>query len=127
MPLHETALQLVASGKGILAADESPETAAKRLAAVGVESTEETRRAYRELFLGTPGIERFLSGVILHPESSAFIEPLRARGILPGVKVDEGTAPCPDSPKETITKGLRGLEGRLAPYKALGAQITKWP
>ncbi|VAW33085.1 Fructose-bisphosphate aldolase class I [hydrothermal vent metagenome] len=132
--LHEIALNLVAHKKGLLAADESIKTAGKRLVACGVESTAETRRQYRELFLDTPSIEKYLSGVILFEETLKqssdsgvpFPELLEQKGILPGIKVDQGTELMTDSSNETVTKGLLDLEERLAPYRASGARFTKW-
>jgi fructose-bisphosphate aldolase class I len=132
--LVEIARSLFAAGKGILAADESVATADKRLALYSVVGTAETRRQFRDLFLAAPGIEQYLSGVILFSETltqnadsgASFPEMLRARGIAPGIKVDEGTEPFPESPKELITKGLIGLSERLAPYRASGAVFTKW-
>lgn len=132
--LVEIARGLVAAGRGLLAADESAATANKRLALYGIEGTEEMRRQDRNLFLNVPGIEQYLSGVILFTETltqkaddgTPFTELLLAKGIMPGVKVDEGTEPLPESPRELITKGLLGLEDRLAPYRACGATFTKW-
>ena len=125
---------LVASGKGLLAADESAPTATKRLASYGIATGEEMRREYRDLFLGTPGIEQYLSGVILYEETleqqgdDALLFPasLAARGIAPGIKVDLGTEPFPSSPNELITNGLIGLPERLAAYRKQGAVFTKW-
>jgi fructose-bisphosphate aldolase, class I len=132
--LHETALALVAPGKGILAADESTGTIAKRLAAVGVESTEETHRAYRDLLFTTPGGEEFISGVILFDETirqrsldgTPFPELLAARGIIPGIKVDRGAKPLALAESETVTEGLDGLRDRFAEYVGLGARFSKW-
>jgi fructose-bisphosphate aldolase class I len=129
-----TARALVAPGKGILAADESFPTIEKRLGAVDVLSTEEHRRTYRELLFTTPGIGEFLSGVILFDETirqratdgRLFPEVLAAQGIVPGIKVDAGTKPMPDSPDEKVTEGLDGLAGRLAEYRKLGARFAKW-
>lgn len=120
-------------GKGILAMDESDKTLAPRLAAVGVESTLETHRAFRELLLTTPGIERYLSGVILYDETirdamsdgTPFVEYLYARDIYAGIKVDEGLVHDPQFGGE-VTKGLEGLRGRLKEYVSLGARFTKW-
>jgi fructose-bisphosphate aldolase class I len=132
--LRETALALVAPGKGILAADESGGTIGRRLAAVGVESTEDTRRAYRELLLATPGIEQYLSGVILFDETirqqtsdgTPFPELLAAKGIVPGIKVDRGAHPLALASGEQVTEGLDGLRERLEEYRGLGARFAKW-
>jgi fructose-bisphosphate aldolase class I len=132
--LHEIATALVAEGKGILAADESSGTIKKRFDSIGAESTEENRRAYRDLLLLTEGVEEFISGVILYDEtirqSSAdgtpFPKLLESKGIIPGIKVDMGAKPLAGSPDETITEGLDGLRERLAEYRELGAKFTKW-
>jgi fructose-bisphosphate aldolase, class I len=132
--LHKTAKALVAEGKGILAADESDRTIKKRFDSIGVESTEDNRRAYRELLFTTEGAEEFISGVILFDEtirqSSAdgtpFPELLSSHGIIPGIKVDKGTKPLALASDETITEGLDGLRDRLAEYHKLGARFTKW-
>ncbi|HVM59099.1 MAG TPA: class I fructose-bisphosphate aldolase [Candidatus Paceibacterota bacterium] len=132
--LADIAKALFAAGKGLLAADESVHTATKRLAEYGIAAGEDARRKYRELFLGAPGAEEFLSGVILFTETLAqkggdgelFPDSLSERGIAPGVKVDEGTEPFPSSPDEFITNGLIGLPERLAEYKKQGALFTKW-
>ncbi len=132
--LHDLARSLVAAGKGILAADESSGTIKKRLESVGVESTEESRRAYRELLFTTPGIEEFLSGVILFDETirqttrdnTRFPDLLAQKGIIPGIKVDKGTTPLAGSPEEKITEGLDGLRERLQEYRELGARFCKW-
>lgn len=132
--LETTARALVPPGKGILAADESPRTIQKRLESVGVPSTEETRRAYREMLFTTPGIEEFLSGVILYDETirqaaqdgTPFVEVLSRKGIIPGIKVDLGTADLAGFPGEKITEGLDGLRERLVEYRGLGARFTKW-
>jgi fructose-bisphosphate aldolase class I len=132
--LHETAKALVAEGKGILAADESSGTIKKRLDSIGVESTEDNRRAYRDLLFTTEGAEEFISGVILYDEtirqSSAdgtpFPKLLQEKGIIPGIKVDMGAKPLVGSPDETVTEGLDGLRERLAEYRELGARFTKW-
>jgi fructose-bisphosphate aldolase class I len=132
--LAKTAKQLVAPGKGILAADESSPTIKKRFDSIGVDSTEENRRTYRDLLFSTDGAEDFISGVILYDEtirqSSAdgtpFAKVLADRGIIPGIKVDKGAKPLALSPEEKITEGLDGLRDRLAEYRELGARFTKW-
>jgi fructose-bisphosphate aldolase class I len=132
--LHETAKALVAEGKGILAADESDGTIKKRFDSIGVESTEDNRRAYRELLFTADGVEEYISGVILFDEtirqSSAdgtpFPKLLSSRGIIPGIKVDKGTKPLALASEETITEGLDGLRERLEEYYELGARFTKW-
>src|SRR6266516_3615574 len=132
--LHETAKALVAEGKGILAADESSGTIKKRFDSIGVESTEENRRAYRDLLFSTEGAEEFISGVILFDEtirqSSAdgtpFPKLLESKGIIPGIKVDTGAKPLALAEGETITEGLDGLRERLAEYHELGARFAKW-
>src|SRR5213595_4007951 len=132
--LQSTAKALVAEGKGILAADESEGTIKKRFDSIGVESTEENRRAYRELLFTTEGAEEFISGVILFDEtirqSSAdgtpFPQLLDSKGIIPGIKVDKGAKPLALAEGETITEGLDGLRQRLEEYRELGARFTKW-
>jgi fructose-bisphosphate aldolase, class I len=132
--LEQTARALVASGKGILAADESSGTIKKRFDSIGVESTEESRRGYRDLLFTTAGAEEFISGVILYDEtlrqSSAdgtpFAKLLDARGIVPGIKVDKGAKELANAPGETVTEGLDGLRERLEEYVTLGARFTKW-
>jgi fructose-bisphosphate aldolase class I len=132
--LHETARALVAEGKGILAADESSGTIKKRFDSISVESTEENRRAYRDLLFTTEGAEEFISGVILYDETirqsskdgTPFAKLLERKGIIPGIKVDAGAKPLAGSPEETITEGLDGLRERLEEYRGLGARFTKW-
>jgi fructose-bisphosphate aldolase, class I len=132
--LRAIAGAMVAPGKGILAADESNATMTKRLEAVGVASSPETRRRFRELLCTAPGIERQISGVILYDETlrqpasdgTPLPQLLAARGILPGIKVDTGAKPLAGSPGETVTEGLDGLRERLAEYYALGARFAKW-
>lgn len=131
--LKFTAQALVASGKGILAADESTTTITKRLASVGVEATEENRLAYRKMLFTTPGIEEYLSGVILYDETfrqsiegKTIPQYLLQKGIMPGIKVDQGTVDLPSSPGEKITTGLEGLRERLTEYRQLGAKFAKW-
>ncbi len=132
--LHETAQMLVAKGKGLLAADESVHTADKRLSEHGIETNAEMRRQYRNLFLTAPGVEEYLSGVILFEETlsqaadsgTAFPALLEEKGIIPGIKVDKGTEAMAESPDELITNGLIGLDERLVSYRAQGARFTKW-
>jgi fructose-bisphosphate aldolase, class I len=132
--MEATARQLVAPGKGILAADESTGTIEKRFATIGVESTPETRRAYRQLLFTTPDLERSISGVILFDETirqaddsgTPFVEILAQRDMVPGIKVDRGTKPLAGSPFEKVSEGLDGLRERLDEYRALGARFTKW-
>jgi fructose-bisphosphate aldolase, class I len=132
--LEPTARALVAPGKGILAADESDGTIKKRFDTIGVESTEENRRAYRDLLFTAPGMEEHISGVILFDEtihqSSAdgtpFPELLESKGVIPGIKVDKGAKPLAGSPEEKVTEGLDGLRDRLGEYRELGARFTKW-
>src|SRR5262249_21597524 len=119
--LETTARALVAEGKGILAADESDGTIKKRFDSIGVESTEENRRAYRELLFTTDGVEEFISGVILFDETirqpsadgTPFPSLLGSKGIIPGIKVDKGAKLLALAPGETITEGLDGLRERL--------------
>jgi len=132
--LEATAKALVAEGKGILAADESDGTIKKRFDSIDVESTEENRRAYRDLLFTTEGVEEYISGVILFDEtirqSSAdgtpFPKLLDSKGIIPGIKVDQGAKPLALAEGETITEGLDGLRRRLAEYRELGARFAKW-
>lgn len=132
--LETTALALVPAGRGILAADESTGTIKKRLQSVGVASTDETRRAYRDMLFSTPGVEHFISGVILYDETirqSAqngvpFAQYLADKGIIPGIKVDTGAKDMAGFPGEKVTEGLDGLRERLAEYRDLGARFAKW-
>lgn len=132
--LELTAEAMVAPGKGILAADESLGTIEKRFTKINLPSTEENRRAYRELLFTTPGVEEFISGVILFDETIrqkastgvALVEILKGKGIIPGIKVDQGTESPPGSPNEKLTRGLDGLAARLHEYASLGARFTKW-
>ena len=132
--LHETARALVADNKGILAADESSGTIEKRFDSIDLESTEENRRAYRDMLFSTPGLEDYVSGVILYDEtlrqSSAdgtpFAKLLADRGIIPGIKVDTGAKDLAGAPGEKVTEGLDGLRERLQEYKSLGARFAKW-
>jgi fructose-bisphosphate aldolase, class I len=132
--LEKTARELVAPGKGILAADESFGTIGKRFEAVGIESSEESRRQYREMLFTTEGIGEFLSGVILFDETlrqnasdgTPLPKVLKNQGVIPGIKVDKSTVNLPLSPNEKFTQGLDGLGDRLAEYRELGARFTKW-
>src|SRR3989440_8596245 len=132
--LEATARALVAEGKGILAADESTSTIKRRFDSIEVESTEENRRAYRELLFTTEGVEEFISGVILYDETirqsssdeTPFPKLLASKGIIPGIKVDQGAKPLALSEGETITEGLDSLRERLAEYYELGARFAKW-
>jgi len=131
--LAATIAALLAPGKGILAADESLPTIGKRFAALAIASTEENRRAYRELLFTTPGVGDAISGVILFDETirqqiagHPMPEVLAGRGIIPGIKVDLGAVALAGFPGEKITQGLDGLRERLAQYRELGAKFTKW-
>jgi fructose-bisphosphate aldolase class I len=132
--LISTAREMVAPGKGILAADESTGTIKKRLDSVGAENTEENRRAWRQLLFTTPGFGEFISGVILFDETirqsaddgRTFVQVLQDEGVIPGIKVDKSTNPLAGSPSEKSTDGLDGLRGRLEEYRELGARFTKW-
>ena len=132
--LARTAREIVADDRGILAADESSGTIKKRFDSIGVESTEESRRAYRELLFTTPGLGEWVSGVILYDETIRqstrdgvpFPMALTAAGMIPGIKVDKGAHALAGSPEEKVTEGLDGLRDRLAEYAGLGARFTKW-
>jgi fructose-bisphosphate aldolase class I len=132
--LETTAAAIVAGGKGILAADESEGTIKKRFDSIGVESTEESRRAYRELLFTTEGVEDYISGVILFDETirqsssdgTPFPKLLESKGVIPGIKVDMGAKPLALAEGETVTEGLDGLRARLHEYRELGARFTKW-
>jgi fructose-bisphosphate aldolase class I len=132
--LERVASAMVAKDKGLLAADESNSTIAKRLAKIGCESTEEHRRSYRELLFTTPGISQWISGVIMYDETIrqktrdgvAFPDYLAKLGIIPGIKVDTGAKPLAAFPGETITEGLDGLRERMMEYYKLGARFAKW-
>ncbi|PIS41598.1 MAG: fructose-bisphosphate aldolase class I, partial [Candidatus Kerfeldbacteria bacterium CG08_land_8_20_14_0_20_42_7] len=132
--LHAIAKKLVANHKGLLAADESTKSAGKRLASVGLESTEETRRQYRNLFLTTQGIEEGISGVILFEETmwqkaddgTLFVELLQQKGIVPGIKVDKGAKELAGFPEEKITEGLDKLRERFQDFYDQGARFAKW-
>jgi len=132
--LEAVARSLVVPGKGILAADESAPTIEKRFQAIQLASTEENRRAYRDLLFTTPGVSGFISGVILYDETTRqkssdgtpFPKVLERQGIVPGIKVDEGAKALAGFPGEKITEGLDGLRGRLAAYREQGARFAKW-
>lgn len=132
--LIQTAKELMAVGKGLIAADESAVTCEKRFTAVNVPCTEETRRAYREVLLGAPGIEQYVSGVILFDETirqksadgTLFPELLAKKGIIPGIKVDGGVKELALHQGEKITEGLDGLRERLLEYAKQGARFAKW-
>lgn len=131
--LKSTACAMVASGKGILAADESSKTIQKRFDKIGLGSNPDTNLAYRKILFTTPGIENYLSGVILFDETIrqsidgiSVPEYLLGKGILPGIKVDKGTVGLPNFPEEKITEGLDGLRDRLKEYVQMGAKFAKW-
>src|SRR5262245_10085568 len=132
--LESVARAIVAPKKGILAADESTSTIAKRFEAIKVESTEENRRRYRELLFTTPKASEYISGVILYDETIRqktregvpFPDYLTRNGIIPGIKVDTGAKPLAGFPDEKITEGLDGLRERLAEYYKMGARFAKW-
>ena len=132
--LEKVARALVAPGKGILAADESTGSIQKRLESVGVSSTEENRRAYRDLLFTTKGVGEFISGVIMYDETlrqatkdgTSFVKVLEEQGIIPGIKVDTGAKQLAKSPDETVTEGLDGLRDRYVEYRELGAKFAKW-
>ena len=132
--LDSIARALVAESKGILAADESFPTIEKRFKSIDIDSTEENRRAYRDMLFGTEGLEDYISGVILFDETirqsdsdgTPFSKALAERGILPGIKVDAGAKDLAFFPGEKVTEGLDGLRDRLSEYVSLGAKFTKW-
>jgi fructose-bisphosphate aldolase class I len=132
--IRETARELVPPGKGILAADESSGTIEKRFDQIGLESTEDNRRAYRQLLFTTPGLGEHISGVILFDETirqsaddgTRLTEVLEKAGVIPGIKVDTGAKPLALFEGETVTEGLDGLRERLSEYGELGARFAKW-
>ena len=132
--LHHTAMQMVAPGKGLLAADESTGTIGKRFEKIQVENTEQNRQTYRGLLFTAPDVGEHISGVILYDETirqsaadgRTFVSILEAAGVFPGIKVDEGTEAFEGSLEEKITKGLEGLPARLPEYVQLGAKFAKW-
>ena len=132
--LHVTAKAIVADHKGILAADESTGTITKRFDSIGVESTEENRRFYRQLLFTAPGMEEFIGGVILYDETirqsaddgTTLAEVLSSKGAIPGIKVDTGAHDQAGFPGEKVTEGLDGLRARFEEYRGLGARFAKW-
>jgi fructose-bisphosphate aldolase class I len=132
--LAETAQAMVAPGKGIIAIDESTATIAKRFASVGIENSEENRRAYRELLLTTPKLGDYIAGAILFDETIRqstkdgvpFPKYMAEHGMIPGIKVDKGAHPLAGFPGELVTEGLDGLRARLEEYYKLGARFAKW-
>jgi len=133
--LNKVALAMVAPGRGILAADESSGTIKKRFDALGVESTADNRRDYREmLFRSADAMAKYISGVILYDETirqtakdgTPLVKLIEKAGALPGIKVDKGTKPLPFCPGEVVTEGLDGLRERLVEYRSLGAKFAKW-
>jgi fructose-bisphosphate aldolase class I len=132
--LADTAQEIVADGKGLLAIDESTGTCNKRFAQWGIPQNAEARRQYRQLIVNTPGLGESISGAILYDETirqrkddgTPFAKAFADLGILPGIKVDTGAKPLPAFPRETITEGLDGLRGRLAEYVQMGARFAKW-
>ena len=132
--LEGTARELVTAGKGILAADETVGTISKRFEALGIPSTEESRRTYREMLFTAPGLSEFISGAIMYDETIRqadgggvpLAKVLARRGIAPGIKVDTGAKALAAFPGETVTEGLDGLRDRLREYRGLGARFAKW-
>ncbi len=132
--LATTAAAMVAPGKGILAIDESGGTIKKRFDSIGIDSTVETRRAYRDLLITANGLSQFISGMILYDETikqeakdgTRFVDVLKKNGILAGIKVDTGAKDLAGAPGEKVTEGLDGLRERLAEYRKLGAAFAKW-
>ena len=132
--LEEIAQFIVAEGKGILAADESNPTCGKRFDSIGVESTEENRRDYREMLFRSLGMKNNIGGVILFDETirqrakdgTPLIELINNQGALPGMKVDKGLEPLQESPEESLTQGLEGLDERCREYEKIGARFAKW-
>ena len=132
--IEDIAAFIVADGKGILAADESNPTCGKRFDSIGVESTEENRRDYRELLFRSKGMKDNIGGVILFDETirqsskdgTLLRDVIKNQGALPGIKVDKGLQPLEDCLGETVTVGLDGLDERLKEYSSMGAKFTKW-
>jgi fructose-bisphosphate aldolase, class I len=132
--LESVAATLVADGKGILAADETVPTLTKRFDALGIQSTEQSRRTYREMLFTSPGAAEFISGIIMQDETihqkrsdgTPLAQVVSKEGILPGIKVDTGPKPLAGFPGETVTEGLDGLRDRLSDYHGMGARFAKW-
>ena len=132
--LEEIAAYIVEDGRGILAADESNPTCGKRFDSIGVESTEDNRRDYREMLFRSEGMKGNIGGVILFDETlrqkaedgTPLVNIITAQGALPGIKVDKGLKPLDDSPEETVTQGLDGLNERCSEYEKIGAKFAKW-
>ena len=132
--IENTARELVSTGRGLLAMDESNPTCNRRFAAVGIPQTEEARRSYRELLVTAPNLGACISGAILYDETIRqsdsrgvrFVDRLVAAGIIPGIKVDIGAKDLALHPGETVTEGLDGLRARLAEYAGMGARFAKW-
>lgn len=132
--LMETARAMVADSRGILAADESTGTIEKRFKSIGIENTEENRRAYREMLFTAPEMEKYISGVIMYEETlfqstkdgKSFSKLLAEKGVIPGIKVDKGTKPLAGTTDEVVTEGLDGLRERLGKYYEAGARFAKW-
>jgi fructose-bisphosphate aldolase class I len=132
--LENITAKLVASGKGIIAADETVPTLTKRFDTLGIQSTEDSRRTYREMLFSTAGIEEFISGAIMYDETirqrssggTPLAQVLASHGIIPGIKVDTGAKPLAGAPGETVTEGLDGLRDRFAAYRDMGARFAKW-
>ena len=132
--LEEIAAYIVEDGRGILAADESNPTCGKRFESIGVESTEDNRRDYREMLFRAEGMKGNIGGVILFDETlrqkakdgTPLVNIITAQGALPGIKVDKGLKPLDDSPEETVTQGLDGLNERCSEYEKIGAKFAKW-
>ena len=132
--LKDTAKALVAADKGLLAMDESTPSCNKRFASLGIPQNEETRRAYRELIVTTPGLGECINGAILYDETirqhkkdgTSFVDVLVSAGIIPGIKVDTGAVELAGHPGEKVTEGLDGLRSRLAEYFQMGARFAKW-
>jgi fructose-bisphosphate aldolase, class I len=132
--LQNVALTLVTDGKGILAADETVPTLTRRFDALGIQSTEQSRRAYREMLFTSPGTADFISGVIMQDETirqngsggTPLAKVLLGQDVLPGIKVDTGAKPLAGFPGETVTEGLDALRDRLSQYYDMGARFAKW-